>query len=138
MIAHAPPLFTHCEVIVRPSEEEESILCYHCLERQADSSKNCGIGRGTSFMSVQKSRAAHLLRQVGLRSGATAQGLMSVSAESAKRSFITGRLEQIGACHEKLACVIILSRCCKERPSRVQYNIDVVKRTQNHQVLDAV
>ena len=31
-----------------------------------------------------------------------------------------------------------LSRDCKKRLSRIQYNIDVVKRTQKLQVLDAV
>ena len=31
-----------------------------------------------------------------------------------------------------------LSRYCKKRLSRVQYNIDVVNRTQKLQVLDAV
>jgi len=90
-------------------------------------------------MNVQKSGVAHLLRQIGLEYETTAQRLTGLSAGSTRHSFITVRLEQIGAYHERFACVIAeLSRYCKKKLSRVQYNIDVVTRTKKQQVFDAV
>ena len=87
----------------------------------------------------QKSKVAQLLRQISLKCDASERGLTSVSARGYKHSTVNARLKQTGADHERLACEIIrLSRYCKKRLSRVQYNIDVVKRTPKLQVLDAV
>jgi len=90
-------------------------------------------------MNVQKSGVAHLLRQIGLEYEAVAQRLTGLSAGSTRHSFVTARLEQIETYHGQLPCVIAeLSRYCKKRLSRVQYNIDVVTRTKKQQVFDAV
>ncbi len=90
-------------------------------------------------MTVQKSEVAQLLRQINLKCDAASRGLTGLSAGSAKQSSIKARLEQTGAYHERIACVFTkLSRYCKNKLPRVQYNIDVVKRTPKLQVLDAV
>jgi hypothetical protein len=80
----------------------------------------------------------HPLRQSN-PDGTAVQGLTSLSAGCTIHAFITAKLEQIGATHERLARVSIRwSRYCKNKLSRVQYNIDVVKRAQKLQVIDAV
>ncbi len=90
-------------------------------------------------MNEQKSGVAQLLHQISLEYEAAARGLAGLSEGSAKHSFITARSELIGAYHEQLACVITkLSKYCKNRLSRVQYNIDVVRRTLKQRVIDAV
>jgi len=87
----------------------------------------------------QKSRVAQLLRQISLKCNASAQGLTGLSARGYMHSTINARLEQAEANYQRLECEIIrLSRYCKKRTSRVQYNIDVVKRALKLQVLDAV
>ena len=86
----------------------------------------------------QKSEVAHPLRQSN-PDGTAARGLMGLSAGHAMHAFITAKLEQIGAIHERLTRVNIRwSLYCKKRLSRVQYNIDVVDCTQKLQVRDAV
>jgi hypothetical protein len=57
-------------------------------------------------MNVQKSEVAQLLQQISLEYEATVRGLKGLSAGSAKHSFITARLEQIGAYHEQLASLV--------------------------------
>ena len=53
-------------------------------------------------MNKQKSEVAQLLQQISLEYEAATRGLMGLSAGSAKHSFITARLEQIGVYHEQL------------------------------------
>jgi hypothetical protein len=90
-------------------------------------------------MYKQKSKVAQLLRQISLKCDAAARGLTSLSAKGYKHSTINDRLEQAGADHERLASESTrLSRYCKKRLSRVQYNINVVRHTPKLQVLDAV
>ena len=58
------------------------------------------------FMSKQKSEVAQLLQQINLKYEAATRGLTGSSAGSAKHSFITARLEQIGVYHEQLASLV--------------------------------
>ena len=89
-------------------------------------------------MDEQKSEVAHSLRQSN-PDGTAARGLVGLSAGHAMHAFITAKVEQIGAIHERLSRVSIRwSLYCKKRFSRVQYNIDVVDCTQKLQVRDAV
>ncbi len=53
-------------------------------------------------MNKQKSEVAQLLQQISLEYEAATRGLTGLSAGSAKHSFITARLEQIGIYHEQL------------------------------------
>ena len=48
-------------------------------------------------MNKQRSEVAQLLQQISLEYEAATRGLKGLSAGSAKHSFITARLEQIGA-----------------------------------------
>ena len=57
-------------------------------------------------MNKQKSEVAQLLQQISLEYEAAGRGLMGLSAGSAKHSFITARLEQIGAYHEQLISLV--------------------------------
>ena len=57
-------------------------------------------------MQEQKSEVAQLLQRISLEYEAAARGLTGLSAGSAKHSFITARLERIGAYHEQLASMI--------------------------------
>ena len=57
-------------------------------------------------MNEQKSEVARLLQQISLEYEATTRGLTGLSAGSAKHSFITARLEQIGVYHEQLASMV--------------------------------
>jgi len=58
------------------------------------------------FMNKQKSEVAQLLQQINLEYEAATRGLTGLSAGSAKHSFITARLEQIGVYHEQLASLV--------------------------------
>ena len=57
-------------------------------------------------MNKQKSEVAQLLQQINLEYEAATRGLTGLSAGSAKPSFITARLEQIGAYHEQLSSLV--------------------------------
>lgn len=57
-------------------------------------------------MNKQKSEVAQLLQQISLEYEAATLGLTGLSAGSAKHSFITARLEQIGAYHEQLVSLV--------------------------------
>ncbi len=57
-------------------------------------------------MNEQKSEVAQLLQRIGLEYEAARRGLTGLSAGSTKHSFITARLEQIGAYHEQLASIV--------------------------------
>ena len=57
-------------------------------------------------MNKQKSEVAQLLQQISLEYEAATRGLTGLSAGSAKHSFITARLEQIGAYHEQLVNLV--------------------------------
>jgi hypothetical protein len=61
---------------------------------------------GDSLMKEQKSEVAQLLQQINLEYEAATRGLTGLSAGSAKHSFITARLEQIGVYHEQLASLV--------------------------------
>ena len=58
------------------------------------------------LMNRQKSEVAQLLQQINLEYEAATRGLTGLSAGSAKHSFITARLEQIGAYHEQLTSLV--------------------------------
>jgi hypothetical protein len=58
------------------------------------------------IMNKQKSEIAQLLQQINLEYEAATRGLTGLSAGSAKHSFITARLEQIGVYHEQLASLV--------------------------------
>ena len=58
------------------------------------------------FMNKQKSEVAQLLQQISLEYEAATRGLTGLSAGSAKHSFITARLEQIGVYHEQLVSLV--------------------------------
>ena len=57
-------------------------------------------------MNGQKSEVARLLQQISLEYEAATRGLTGLSAGSAKHSFITARLEQIGVYHEQLVSLV--------------------------------
>jgi hypothetical protein len=57
-------------------------------------------------MNKQKSELAQLLQQISLEYEAATRGLTGLSAGSAKHSFITARLEQIGVYHEQLVSLV--------------------------------
>ena len=57
-------------------------------------------------MNKQKSELAQLLQQISLEYEAATRGLTGLSAGSAKHSFITARLEQIGVYHERLVSMV--------------------------------
>ena len=57
-------------------------------------------------MNEQKSEVAQLLQQISLEYEAATRGLTGLSAGSAKHSFITARLEQIGVYHEQLVSLV--------------------------------
>jgi hypothetical protein len=57
-------------------------------------------------MNEQKSEVAQLLQQISLEYEAATRGLTGLSAGSAKHSFITAKLEQIGAYHEQLVNLV--------------------------------
>jgi hypothetical protein len=57
-------------------------------------------------MKKQKSEVARLLQQISLEYEAATRGLTGLSAGSAKHSFITARLEQIGVYHERLVSMV--------------------------------
>ncbi len=57
-------------------------------------------------MNEQKSEVVQLLHQISLEYEAAARGLTGLSAGSAKHSFITAKLEQIGAYHEQLSGLV--------------------------------
>jgi hypothetical protein len=62
--------------------------------------------KGTHLMDKQKSEVAQLLQQISLEYEAATRGSTGLSAGSAKHSFITARLEQIGIYHEHLTGMI--------------------------------
>lgn len=64
------------------------------------------VGKKGTFMNKQKSEVAQLLQQISLEYEAATRGLTGLSAGSAKHSFITARLEQIGAYHEQLVNLV--------------------------------
>ena len=57
-------------------------------------------------MNEQKSEVAQLLHRISLEYEAATRGLMGLSAGSARHTFITARLERIGAYHEQLASLV--------------------------------
>ena len=57
-------------------------------------------------MNEQKSEVAQLLQKISLEYEAAERGLTGLSAGSTKHSFITARLEQIGAYQEQLASIV--------------------------------
>ena len=57
-------------------------------------------------MNKQRSEVAQLLQQISLEYEAATRGLTGLSAGSAKHSFITARLEQIGVYHERLVSMV--------------------------------
>jgi hypothetical protein len=57
-------------------------------------------------MNEQKSEVAQLLQRISLEYEAATRGLTGLSAGIAKHSFITTRLEKIGAYHEQLTSMI--------------------------------
>ena len=57
-------------------------------------------------MKEQKSEVAQLLQRISLEYEAAGRGLTGLSAGSAKHSFITARLEQIGVYHEQLVSLV--------------------------------
>jgi hypothetical protein len=57
-------------------------------------------------MQEQKSEVAQLLQRISLEYEAAARGLTGLSAGSAKHSFITARMEQIGIYHEQLVSLV--------------------------------
>ena len=57
-------------------------------------------------MNEQKSEVAQLLQRISLEYEAATRGLTGLSAGSAKHSFITARLEQIGVYHEQLVSLV--------------------------------
>src|SRR5215471_20765593 len=64
------------------------------------------LARRERLMNEQKSEVAQLLQQISLEYEAAGRGLMGLSAGSAKHSFITARMEQIGAYHEQLVSLV--------------------------------
>jgi hypothetical protein len=64
------------------------------------------LGKKGALMNTQKSEVAQLLQQISHEYEAATRGLTGLSAGSAKHSFITKRLEQIGAYHEQLTSII--------------------------------
>ncbi len=64
------------------------------------------FGRTESLMDKQKSEVAQLLQRISLEYEAATRGLTGLSAGSAKHSFITARLEQIGIYHEQLSSLV--------------------------------
>jgi len=64
------------------------------------------FGKKGTLMNKQKSEVAELLQRIGLEYEAATRGLTGLSAGSAKHSFITARLEQIGAYHEQLTSLV--------------------------------
>jgi hypothetical protein len=61
---------------------------------------------GDPHMNEHKSEVAQLLQRISLEYEAATRGLTGLSAGSAKHSFITARLEQIGAYHEQLTSLV--------------------------------
>jgi hypothetical protein len=59
-----------------------------------------------THMNEHKSEVAQLLQRISLEYEAATRGLTGLSAGSAKHSFITARLEQIGAYHEQLTSLV--------------------------------
>ncbi len=57
-------------------------------------------------MNEQKSEVAQLLHRIILEYEAATRGLTGLSAGSAMHTFITARLERIGAYHEQLASLV--------------------------------
>jgi hypothetical protein len=57
-------------------------------------------------MQEQMSEVAQLLQRISLEYEAATRGLTGSSAGSAKHSFITAKLEKIGAYHEQLVSVV--------------------------------
>ena len=57
-------------------------------------------------MNEHKSEVAQLLQRISLEYEAATRGLTGLSAGSAKHSFITARLEQIGIYHEQLVSLV--------------------------------
>jgi hypothetical protein len=64
------------------------------------------FGKKGTPMNKQKSEVAQLLQQISLEYEAATLGLTGLSAGSAKHSFITARLEQIGVYHEQLVSLV--------------------------------
>jgi hypothetical protein len=64
------------------------------------------LARKEPLMDKQKSEVAQLLQQISLEYEAATRGLTGLSAGSAKHSFITARLEQIGVYHEQLVSLV--------------------------------
>jgi hypothetical protein len=57
-------------------------------------------------MNEQKSEGAQLLHRISLEYEAATRGLTGLSAGSAMHTFITARLERIGAYHEQLVSLV--------------------------------
>jgi hypothetical protein len=57
-------------------------------------------------MQEQKSEVAQLLQRINLEYESATRGLTGLSDGSAKHSFITARLEQIGVYHEQLVSLV--------------------------------
>jgi hypothetical protein len=90
-------------------------------------------------MNEQKSEGSHLLHNEEHLDETAERGLRGISAKSAIGNSVTSKRERIEATHEQLARFITPGNwSCKTRLFRVQYNIDVVKRTPKLQVRDAV
>ncbi len=64
------------------------------------------VGKKETPYERAEERVAQLLQQINLKYEAATRGLTGSSAGSAKHSFITARLEQIGVYHEQLASLV--------------------------------
>jgi hypothetical protein len=64
------------------------------------------VARRRPPMNEQKSEGAQLLHRISLEYEAATRGLTGLSAGSAMHTFITARLERIGAYHEQLASLV--------------------------------
>jgi hypothetical protein len=75
------------------------------IDDQADE-RPATVARRRPPMNEQKSEVAQLLHRISLEYEAATRGLTGLLAGSAMHTFITARLERIGACHEQLASLI--------------------------------
>jgi hypothetical protein len=64
------------------------------------------VARRRPPMNEQKSEGAQLFHRISLEYEAATRGLTGLSAGSAMHTFITARLERIGAYHEQLASLV--------------------------------
>jgi hypothetical protein len=90
-------------------------------------------------MNEQKSEGSHLLHNEEQLDETAERGWRGISAESAVGNSVTSKRERIETTHKQLIHFITPEIwSCTTQCSRVQYNIDVVKRTPKLQVRVAV